>query len=91
MRHIPQFVCSSLIVLAVLTGNAECRTVRVYERCALEFEGTEDALTATEMTWKVTEKALVADDGLRLPRVPGHIAYWFGWNSHFGVKSDVYG
>ncbi len=75
----------------VLIGNADSRTVRAYDRGALKFEGTEEALMAEGKIWTLTEEALVADDGSRLPRVPGHIAYWFGWNSYFGVKSEVYG
>ena len=32
-------------------------------------------------TWTVTEEALTAtgDTGVRLPRVPAHRAFWFGW------------
>jgi hypothetical protein len=33
--------------------------------------------------WEVTEEALVGPDNQRLPRLNGHIAYWFGWNSFF--------
>jgi len=29
--------------------------------------------------WQVTESALVGPSGEKLPRVPGHLAYWFGW------------
>ena len=74
----------------VLIGNPDTRTVRAYERGDLNFSGNEDALTADGKQWDVTEEAIVADDGTALARVPGHIAYWFGWNSYFGVKSDIY-
>lgn len=74
----------------VLIGNPDTRTVRAYERGDLNFKGNEDALTADGRNWEVTEEAIVANDGTKLARVPGHIAYWFGWNSYFGVKSEVY-
>ena len=31
----------------------------------------------------MTEEALVGPDGERLARVPGHLAYWFGWFAFF--------
>ena len=32
--------------------------------------------------WKVTEEALVRSDGaVRLPRLPAHRAFWFGWHA----------
>lgn len=74
----------------VLIGNPDTRTVRAYDRGELNFEGNEDALTGGGQNWQVTEEAIVADDGTKLERVPGHIAYWFGWNSYFGVKSEIY-
>lgn len=41
--------------------------------------------------WSVTEDALVRadDDGERLPRIPSHNAYWFGWYS-FHPDTEVY-
>jgi len=34
--------------------------------------------------WTVTDPALVADEGPgRLERLPGHLAYWFGWYAFF--------
>ena len=29
--------------------------------------------------WTLSEEALIASDGARLERVPGHVAFWFGW------------
>ena len=26
----------------------------------------------------------------RLARVPGHISYWFAWDSYLGVESELY-
>lgn len=31
--------------------------------------------------WSVTEEALVSPAGERLPRVPGHRVFWFGWHA----------
>lgn len=33
--------------------------------------------------WRVTETALVAEDGATLPRVPARRAFWFGWRAQF--------
>ena len=36
-------------------------------------------LVADGQDWQIEEDALVGPDGARLPRLPGHIAYWFAW------------
>lgn len=36
---------------------------------------------ASGQRWEVTTEALVGDAGERLPRVPAHRAFWFGWVS----------
>ena len=36
-------------------------------------------LVADGHDWQIREDALVGPDGARLPRLPGHIAYWFAW------------
>ncbi|MCA9970723.1 MAG: DUF3179 domain-containing protein [Anaerolineales bacterium] len=33
--------------------------------------------------WQVTEEALIGPDGEMAPRLPGHLAYWFGWYAFF--------
>jgi len=33
--------------------------------------------------WTVSEKALLGPDGEELPRINGHLAYWFGWFANF--------
>lgn len=76
----------------VLLGDAKTRSVRAYERGALTFKGGPDTLTDNQgRTWQVTEEALVAADGSTLPRVAGHIAYWFAWNGYLGAESTLYG
>jgi Protein of unknown function (DUF3179) len=68
----------------VLLGRSASRTVRAYERGGLVFRagrGSEELVAeGTGDIWRVTEDALVAaTSGRRLPRVAGHLAYWFGW------------
>lgn len=40
--------------------------------------------------WQVVDDALVSEKGERLERLPGHMAYWFGWFS-FYPRTEVYG
>lgn len=76
----------------VLVGNAQTRTVRAYERGENTFNplGDEGSLTDASGSWQVTETALVSQNGEKLPRVPGHVSYWFAWDSYLGVKSELY-
>ena len=76
----------------VLVGDAATRTVRAYASDGRGFAGAGDALTDSGgMVWRVEEDSLVAPTGQRLPRLPGHIAYWFGWQSFTGGQSEFYG
>ena len=58
---------------------------RVYDpkgRTLVALEGQ----TATDLegrTYKITESELVAADGMVLPRLPYHRAFWFGWQASF--------
>jgi hypothetical protein len=65
----------------VLIGDAATRTVRAYRSGGREFVAGSDptTLVADGQTWRVQEETLVAPDGARLERLPGHIAYWFAW------------
>jgi hypothetical protein len=76
----------------VLVGDAATRTVRAYERRGRRFEATEDParLKSGDGDWQVGEDALTGPDGAKLPRVPGHIAYWFAWNGYLGAESELY-
>ncbi len=74
----------------VLIGDAKTQTVRAYQRDNHTFSGGLDGLKSTESSWEITEAALVATDGRKLQRVPGHIAYWFAWDGYLGAKSDLY-
>ena len=65
----------------VLIGDAATRTVRAYESGGRLFAaGSEPTtLVADGQDWQIEENALIGPDGARLPRLPGHIAYWFAW------------
>lgn len=86
-------------VLLVYEPGAEGqgRTVRAYDRGDHTFAHSERAfMGAVFLTdqngqaWKVGEEALTTPDGKSLPRLPGHLAYWFGWFS-FYPRTLVYG
>ena len=75
----------------VLIGDAATRTVRAYERGSETFSGKESKLRSKDgAIWAVSEDALTAPDGRNLPRVAGHIAYWFAWNGYLGAESELY-
>lgn len=44
----------------------------------------------TGRKWRVAENTLVSPSDEKLARLPGHMAYWFGWFS-FYPKTEVYG
>jgi hypothetical protein len=48
-----------------------------------------DTLFQGQEIWKVTEDALVSPSGRTLPRLPGHIAYWFAWSGYLGKTGEV--
>lgn len=68
---------------------------RAYERGDYTFapaslDTTTLVLDEAGKRWQVTETALMGEDGERLPRLPGHMAYWFGWYS-FYPQTLIYG
>lgn len=77
----------------VLIGDAASRTVRAFDRGGEVFApvtGNPNRLHSASGSWRVTETFLVGDDGRRLPRIAGHLSYWFAWNNYLGPKSDLY-
>ena len=76
----------------VLVGDRLGRTVRAYERGERTFAATDrsDRLQSGGDLWSVDEEALTGPDNTVLPRVPGHISYWFAWNGYLGVRSELY-
>lgn len=76
----------------VLIGDPKERSVRAYERKSHEFRTTQSGLQDSAGNgWTVTEEALIGPDGTRLPRVAGHISYWFAWDNYLGDAASVYG
>ncbi len=69
----------------VVFGDSTRRTVRAYERRGLHFAAGagEDELIENGRRWIVTESALRGPAGESLPRLPGHLAYWFAWSGYF--------
>lgn len=60
--------------------------VRAYERGDHQFSPADDPDKVSDeqgQLWQVTEEALVSENGETLPRLSGHLAYWFGWYSFF--------
>lgn len=77
----------------VLIGWESRREVLAYGRGAHRFapQSTPDKLAdETGGLWVLEEEALIGPGGARLPRLPGHIAYWFAWDSFVGVASDLF-
>ena len=76
----------------LLIGKAGSRSVRAYERGEHTFKLQPDGRLATSTgdIWKITEDALIGPDGTQLPRVAGHVAYWFAWNNYLGDAATVY-
>lgn len=69
----------------VLIGDAGSRTVRAYDSQGRQFTRNGDDLstvTAQDESWRAEEDALIGPDGARLPRLSGHIAYWFAFNNY---------
>ena len=69
----------------VLIGNGETETVRAYGSGGRTFtavEGDPARVESDGALWNVTEDALTGPGGESLPRLPGHVAYWFAWQSY---------
>ena len=67
--------------------------IRAYARGTETFAPGPDGDTlidALGREWQITEEALVGPDGRMLERLPGHLAYWFGWFAFF-PETEVYG
>ena len=78
----------------VLHADSEGGGVRAFRRGAERFaagRSPRELLDERGRTWRVTEEALVpADPGpTPLPRLPGNLAWWFGWFA-FYPGTEVY-
>ena len=82
----------------VLVGDGRGETVRAWERGATVFTARIEGSAAAPLAlfdeaggrWAVDEEALVAADGRRLARVPGHNAYWFAFARFMGERGTLY-
>jgi hypothetical protein len=66
--------------------------VRAYERADYRFQpsGQSGVLLDEEGgRWIIGEEALTGPQGQMLSRLPGHLAYWFGWFAFF-PQTEVY-
>ncbi|MEM7441505.1 MAG: DUF3179 domain-containing protein, partial [Pseudomonadota bacterium] len=72
----------------VLIGDEAGRTVRAYERGDREFSW--DNGPVADGAWTVSEDALTGPDGTSLPRVAGHVAYWFAWSGYLGDVAELW-
>jgi Protein of unknown function (DUF3179) len=78
----------------VVLGQATTRTVRAYQADGVRFRAGADGASVIDahgQAWVVEEAGLVNRlTGRRLERLPGHLAYWFGWFA-FHPDTPVYG
>lgn len=66
---------------------------RAFERGTHRFEPADEPhqlRDASGKSWRISEEALVGPNGESLPRLGGHLAYWFGWFA-FYPQGGVYG
>lgn len=78
-----------------IIADVKTRTARAYERRNYRFAPGRTPTTVIEKNsgdvWQVREDSLVnAAGGEQLPRLGGHLAYWFGWYA-FYPHTQVYG
>jgi hypothetical protein len=67
--------------------------IRAYERGNEIFKPGEalgEVLDSEGRVWQISEEALVGPGGETRDRLPGHLAYWFGWFAFF-PETEVYG
>ena len=75
----------------VVLGDADSRSARAYERGGLTFAlKAGQVISSDGAVWQRGEEALLAADGRSLPRVAGHVAYWFAWNGYLGDGAELY-
>jgi hypothetical protein len=69
----------------VVIGDPSGRGARAYEARSRRFArgASPDEIMAGDARWRVTESALIGPSGESLPRLPGHVAYWFAWAGYF--------
>ncbi|MDZ4789987.1 MAG: DUF3179 domain-containing protein [Hyphomicrobiales bacterium] len=82
---------SAGILDLVLIGDEATRTVRAYRSERIKFSKSDKTgeIRQDGAVWRITEDALIGPDGKTLPRLPGHIAYWFAWSGYFGKGGEL--
>jgi len=78
----------------LIVAHPPTRTARAFDRKGLSFRAGRDPSEVVEAgtgrVWSVEEEGLVnRTTGRRLPRLGGHLAYWFGWFA-FHPDTPVY-
>ena len=79
----------------VLVSDESSGAVRAYERGELRFRAGADENHLEDSAggvWQITEEALISTEGetvTELARVPGHVAFWFGWYG-FYPQTELY-
>ncbi len=76
----------------VLVGEADGRTVRAYYRgeVSLTKGAAADRLSGPGGEWRIDEDFVQGPQGEKLPRAPGHLAYWFAWADYLGENATLY-
>ena len=80
----------------VLVADSRSGAIRAYERSERSFHWKEDDQLADDSggIWSLTEEALTLTNGGEsvepLNRLPGHVAFWFGWYG-FYPETEVWG
>jgi hypothetical protein len=69
----------------VVIGDVSGLGARAYEARRRRFTrgASPGEVLAGDARWRITEGALVGPGGESLPRLPGHVAYWFAWAGYF--------
>lgn len=76
----------------VMIGDAQTHNLRAYERGGQTFATKGGRLNSqTGAEWRVSEDALLGPDGIRLPRIAGHISCRFAWDKYLGDSASVVG
>lgn len=71
------------------TSGAEIRAFARGEHIFAPGPDDKTVLDGDGRSWQVTEDALIGPDGETLPRINGHLAYWFGWYA-FYPETELY-
>jgi hypothetical protein len=69
----------------VLVGDPRGLGVRAYRSDGHHFyrSAVSQELVSGGARWRLTEAALLGPHVESLPRLPGHVAYWFAWAGYF--------